>query len=162
VVAGDSAGGGLTAATLVALRDAGLPAPAAAVLISPWVDLSFSGESMDTRADVDPMCSRESLTPSAEAYLADADPQAPTASPLFADLDGLPPLLVHVGDAEVLLDDATRFAQRAEAAGVDVTLDVQPEMIHVWHLFGGFVPEADTAVAAVARWLDEKVWLARS
>src|SRR5262249_42936926 len=107
VIAGDSAGGGLTAATLVALRDAGAPLPVGAALISPWADLTLTSESVDTRAEFDPMCSRESLSPSAESYLDGLDPKTPLASPRYADLDGLPPLLIHVGDHEVLLDDST-------------------------------------------------------
>jgi acetyl esterase/lipase len=153
VLGGDSAGGGLAAATLVALRDAGDPLPAGAVLISPWTDLTLTSETMTTRAEVDPMCSAETLKSSADAYLGGAEPKQPTISPRFADLDGLPPLLVHVGDAEVLLDDSTGLAAAALEAGVDVTLWVAPEMIHVWHVFSGLLPESDVAIAKVADWL---------
>jgi acetyl esterase/lipase len=154
VLSGDSAGGGLAVATLVALRDGGDPLPAGAALISPWTDLTFSGASHDSRLALDPMCSRESLTPSAEAYVGTADPKAPLVSPAHADLAGLPPLLIHVGDHETLLDDSTMLAERAAAAGVDVELVVVPEMIHVWHVFAGMVPESDVALAELGRWIE--------
>jgi acetyl esterase/lipase len=157
VLCGDSAGGGLAVAALVALRDAGDPLPAGAALISPWTDLTFSGESHDTRLALDPMCSRTSLTPSAEAYVGGADPGAPLISPAHADLSGLPPLLIHVGDHETLLDDSTMLAERARAAGVDVELEVAPEMIHVWHVFAGMVPESDVALTAMGQWIDMRL-----
>jgi epsilon-lactone hydrolase len=151
VIAGDSAGGGLTVATLIALRDAGDPLPAAAVPISPWVDMEGAGESITSRAEVDPMVSGAALRNIALLFLGDGgDPHDPLAAPLHADLTGLPPLLVHVGDHEVLLDDATRLAANAEEAGVDVTLEVWPEMTHVWHGSAGYVPEADAAIARIA------------
>jgi acetyl esterase/lipase len=145
-LAGDSAGGGLTVATLLALREAGLPRPAAGVCISPWLDLALSGETMVTKADVDPMCKPALLAMMAAAYLAGADARTPGASPLYADLAGLPPLLVQVGTAETLLDDARRFAARAEDAGVRVTLEVWDDMIHVWHAFAMLLPEGQQAV----------------
>ncbi len=157
VLCGDSAGGGLAVATLLALRDAGDPVPAGAALISPWTDLTFSGASHDTRLDLDPMCSRTSLTPSAEAYVGGGDPKGPLISPAHADLAGLPPLLIHVGDHETLLDDSTRLADRASAAGVDVELLVAPEMIHVWHVFAGMVPESDVALADLGRWIEARL-----
>jgi acetyl esterase/lipase len=151
VVSGDSAGGGLTMAMLVALRDSGDPLPAAGIPISPWVDLEAGGESIRTRDGVDPMVSGASLRTISAMYLGDdGDPHDPLAAPLHADLSGLPPLLIHVGDHEVLLDDSTRLAANAEAANVDVTLEVWPEMVHVWHASAGFVPEADQAVARIA------------
>jgi acetyl esterase/lipase len=156
-LAGDSAGGGLAAAALVALRDAGEALPAAAALISPWTDLTMTSPTYESRGDVDPMCSRASLEPQAAAYLAGTDPAHPLASPLHADLWGLPPLLVQVGDAEVLLDDSVRFAERASAAGVDCTLEVAPEMIHVWHLFAEFAPEGVDAVERLAAWLRPRI-----
>jgi acetyl esterase/lipase len=157
VLAGDSAGGGLSAATLVAIRDRGLPLPAGAALISPWVDLAFSGGSHDTRVHLDPMCSRESLSPSAGAYLDGLDPKTPLASPVYADLRGLPPLVIHVGDHETLLDDARDLAANAEDAGVEVELWVAPEMIHVWHAFAGLVPESDAALARLAEWIQKRL-----
>ena len=155
-IAGDSAGGGLTAAALIALREAGDPLPAAGVLISPWLDLTNSGESMQSKADVDPMVQREGLQAMVAAYAAGSDVKAPTVSPLFADLAGLPPLLIHVGTAEVLLDDSTRFAQAARAAGVDVDLEVWDEMIHVWHAFATVLPEAREAIDRIGQYLTQR------
>jgi acetyl esterase/lipase len=123
VIGGDSAGGGLTVATLLALRDARLPLPAGGVCISPWVDLTFSGASYRTRAAVDPIVTRPGIDEMARAYFGATSARAPLASPLFADLRGLPPLLIHVGSDEVLLDDAVQLADRAKAAGVDATLE---------------------------------------
>ena len=156
-IAGDSAGGGLTAATLLALRDADTPLPAAAALLSPWLDLTLSGASMDALADRDPMVQREPLQRMADAYLHGADAKSPLASPLFADLRHLPPMLVHVGSAETLLDDSTRFAERARAAGVDATLEVWDDMVHVWHAFAFILPEGRDAVARVGTFLQERL-----
>jgi len=150
-IAGDSAGGGLTVATLLALRDVGLPLPAAGVCISPWVDLTCSGASYATKADVDPIVKRAGVDEMARAYLGAADRRTPLASPLFADLRGLPPLLIQVGSEEVLLDDSIQLAERARAAGVDTTLEVWDQMIHVWHWLLPMLDEADEAVAAVGR-----------
>jgi monoterpene epsilon-lactone hydrolase len=152
-LAGDSAGGGLTAATLLALRDAGDPLPACAVCISPWLDLSCSGDSMRTRAHQDPMIVPARLRALGEAYLAGASSREPLASPVFGDFRGLPPLLLHVGTAETLLDDSTRLAERARAAGVDVSLEVWDDMIHVWHAFSPLLPEADRALARIGEFL---------
>jgi len=158
VIAGDSAGGGLTLATLVALRDAGDPLPAAGVCLSPWADLTQSGATMSEKADVDPMVHAEDLARWAAAYAgSDHDPGSSGLSPLFADLSGLPPLLVEVGTAEVLLDDARRLAERARAAGVDVTLFEGEDLIHVWHFFAGAVPEADEGIDRIARFIGERV-----
>jgi len=154
-IAGDSAGGGLAAALLLAARHAGVAMPATAVLLSPWVDLTLSGESMDLRSDRDPMCSRESLSRSAEWYAGHEDPACPLVSPLFGDLTGLPPLLVLVGTAEVLLDDSRRFAAAADAAGVDIELVVEEELLHVWPIFPG-VPEADAALEQIAEWVRKR------
>jgi acetyl esterase/lipase len=152
-IAGDSAGGGLALAVLVALRDAGDPLPAAAVAMSPWTDLALTGESLRSRADVDVMIKPAGMTATAATYLAGADPRHPYASPLYADLRGLPPILIHVGNAEVLLDDSTRFAARARADGVDITLEVWAEMPHVWHAFAGLLAESDQAIERLGRWL---------
>ena len=149
VLAGDSAGGGVTIATLLALRDAGDRLPATAVCISSWLDLGGSGESTETRAAEDPMLNAPGLHRYAGMYLAGKDPRTPLASPLFADLRGLPPMLVHVGTAEILLDDSTRFAERARAAGVDVTLEIWPGMIHVFHAFAPGLAEAVRAIARI-------------
>ena len=149
VIAGDSAGGGLTVATMVALRDAGLRQPAGAVCISPWVDLTGSGDSYRTKAAVDPIVARPGIDRMARAYLGATDPRTPLASPLFADLRGLPPLLIHVGSDEVLLDDAVQLASRAKAAGVTATLEVWERMIHVWHWFLPMLDEAEQAIHSI-------------
>ena len=156
VIAGDSAGGGLTVATLVALRDARIPLPAAAVCLSPWVDLEGIGESATTRKAADPMIDPEGGLEQARLYLGGADPRTPLAAPLYADLSGLPPMLIHVGDAEVLLDDSTRLAARAKAAGVDVTLEVWPDMIHVWQFFAAVLPEGQQAIDRIGAFVRER------
>jgi phosphinothricin tripeptide acetyl hydrolase len=148
-LAGDSAGGGLVVATLLALRDRGLALPAAGVAISPWVDLTGRGVSYRDKAASDPIVARDRVMEMAQAYLGPADPHTPLASPLFADLTGLPPLLIQVGSEEVLLDDAVGLAERAKAAGVAATLEVWPEMIHVWHWFLPWLDEAEAAVATI-------------
>jgi acetyl esterase/lipase len=153
VIAGDSAGGGLTMATLVALRDAGDPLPAAAVCLSPWVDLEGMGESMTTRAEVDPMVHRDSLLVAAKAYLGDADPRAPLAAPLYADLRGLPPLLIQVGTAETLLDDATRLAEHARAAGLQVIVEPWDDMFHVWQFCASILPEGQEAIDRIGEFV---------
>ena len=150
VVAGDSAGGGLTVATLVALREAGGPLPAAGVCLSPWVDLEGIGDSMTAKAAVDPMVQADGLRRMASMYLGALDPRTPLAAPMYAELSGLPPLLIQVGSAETLLDDSTRLAERARKAGVDVTLEVWEDMIHVWHVFGAMLPEARQAIERIA------------
>jgi acetyl esterase/lipase len=152
-VAGDSAGGGLTAATLVAIREAKLPTPAAGVMLSPWVDLEGLGESMVTRVEVDPVVRKEGLVGMAQAYLGGKDPKTPLAAPLYADLGGLPPLLIQVGDAETLLDDSIRLDARARAAGVRSKLEVWPEMIHVWQLFSSFLPEGQEAIDGIGKFI---------
>lgn len=155
-IAGDSAGGGLAVATLVALRNAGEPLPACAVPISPWVDMEVTAESCTTRADADPMVTPAALKRMADWYMNGQDLRTPLASPIHADLSGLPPLLVQVGDAEVLLDDATRLVERAKAAGVDATCEVADDCIHVWHVFGG-VPESDEAVSRLGAFVKDHV-----
>ena len=153
-VAGDSAGGGLTLATLVALRDAGDPAPAAGLCISPWTDLAFTGGTLATKAAEDPMVRSADLKLMVDAYLAGQSPRMPLASPLYADLAGLSPLLLQVGSAEILLDDAVRVAERARAAGVAAELRVWPDMIHVWHAFADLLPEGREAVGEMAVFLE--------
>ena len=152
-VAGDSAGGGLTVATLLALRDAGDPLPAAGACLSPWFDLALSGESIRTRASLDPVCNEPMLRRMADAYLGGADAEAPLASPIHADLAGLPPLLVQVGTAEILYDDASRFADRARSARVDVTFEPWEDMIHVWHAYALLLPEGQRAIERVGAFL---------
>ena len=143
--AGDSAGGGLVLAGLVAARDAGMPLPAAGVSVSPWTDLAVTGASADT-AD-DPIVSGDGLRMMADVYLDGADPTSPTASPLYADLRGLPPLLVQVGTRESLLDDARRVVERARDHGVDVTLHEFDDVIHMWIVIGPDLPESQEAFA---------------
>jgi phosphinothricin tripeptide acetyl hydrolase len=150
VVAGDSAGGGLTIATLLALRDRGLPRPAGGVCISPWVDLTNSAASYVSKAALDPIVTRESIALLTQAYIGTGDPKQPLVSPLYADLRGLPPLLVQVGSDEVLVDDAHGLGARAQAAGVDVTVREWPQMIHVWHWFLSMLDEAEQAIAEIA------------
>ncbi|MGE0858140.1 MAG: alpha/beta hydrolase [Gammaproteobacteria bacterium] len=152
-IAGDSAGGGLTAATLVALRDRGRPLPRCAVCISPWSDLACSNASYHYRAAADPMIPPADVRFMAGLYLGGADPESPLASPNRADLAGLPPLLIHVGRDEVLLDDALVLDQAARSAGVDSTLEVWDDMIHVWHAFHPMLPEGREAIARVGAYL---------
>jgi monoterpene epsilon-lactone hydrolase len=156
-VAGDSAGGGLTAATLVAIRERGLPRPAAGVLLSPWVDLEGSGESMNGGVMDDPMVRKDLVAAMGPAYLAGASARTPLASPLYADLRGLPPLLVQVGRREVLLDDALRLVQKAQREGVEVTLEVWPGMIHVWQIFASELAEGREAVERIGEFLRERL-----
>lgn len=155
-VAGDSAGGGLAAATLLALRDADVALPSSAVLISPWVDLAATGNSLRTRADRDPMIDPQGLDEMVRAYLGDTDPKHPYASPLYDDLAGLPPLLVQVGTEEVLFDDGARIAARACEAGVHVTFEPWDEMIHVWHIFAPMLPEGQAAIDRLGAFIRER------
>jgi len=149
IIAGDSAGGGLTMATLVALRDEGIELPAAAVCLSPWADLTFTGDSMIVKDKVDAMLGRDSLSWFAGLYLAGQDASDPKASPIFADLSGLPPLLIQVGSEEVLLDDAIRLNKAAKKAGVDVSLEVWDGQMHVWQLMATIVPEGKHAIQVI-------------
>jgi monoterpene epsilon-lactone hydrolase len=155
VIGGDSAGGGLAVATLVALRDAGEPLPAAAVAVSPWVDMECLGESMVTKAKIDPFIQRDRLLALTRSYLGDADPRTPLASPIYADLTGLPPLLIQVGTSEVLFDDAKRLAERAEAAGVKVVLEPWEDMIHTWHSFAAMLLEGQQAIGRIGEFVQE-------
>lgn len=155
-IAGDSAGGGLALAALIAIRDAGEPLPAAGIGISPWVDMEGTGESMTTRAAVDPVVQKEGLLGMAKLYLGGADPKDPLAAPLHANLAGLPPLLIQVGDAETLLDDSTRITERAQQADVDVTLKIWDEMPHVWHLFAPILPEGQQAIEEIGAFFKER------
>lgn len=149
VIGGDSAGGGLAVATLLWLRAHDVALPAANVLVSPWVDLALTGASMQTRAALDLSTSRDGLRRAATWYVQGQDLTQPFASPLYGDLHGLPPLLIQVGDHEVLLDDAIRLAERAIDAGVEVTLEVWDEMWHVWHASAEHVPEARQAIERI-------------
>jgi acetyl esterase/lipase len=158
VVAGDSSGGGLAIALTVLLRDKDVPLPAAITCLSPWADLELTGESLTTRAQVDPMCSLEESQYHAVHYIGKHDAQAPLVSPIYADLHGLPPILIQVGDREILLSDAIRLTERARKDGVDAELEVWDGMWHVWHLFARYVPEGQRAIdkigAFIRKYLD--------
>jgi monoterpene epsilon-lactone hydrolase len=148
VIAGESAGGGLVLATLVNARDQGLPLPAAAFVMSPYVDLTLAGTSMKTRREVDPLLSQELLQARVSDYTAGQDAALPLISPIFADLSGLPPLIIQAGSHEVLLDDAVRLAGQAATADVEVTLEITPKVPHV---FQAYFPMLDEAVGALDR-----------
>ena len=154
VIAGDSAGGGLTVALLLALGDAGEQLPAAAVCLSPWVDLLADSGSRIDRAKRDYVLATPDLHRAAGLYLEGADPKTPLASPIYGVLTALPPLLIQVGSDEVLLDDATRLAEKAQAAGVDVSLEVWEEMFHVWQMVSAFVPEGRQAIVGIGKFVD--------
>jgi monoterpene epsilon-lactone hydrolase len=153
VIGGDSAGGGLTFATLVALREAGVALPGAAFALSPWVDLECATPTMASKAEVDPMVRRAGLLQMAGLYLAGADPKLPLASPLYADLSGLPPILVQVGTAEVLLDDSLLICERVRAAGGDVELQTFEDLMHVFQAFSPMVPESVEAIRRIGEFL---------
>ena len=157
VVAGESAGGGLSLSLMLALRDAGVPLPAAAALFSPWTDLAATGDSIRTNTDRCAMFHGAGVAHSARYYLGDTDPRNPLASPLYADLAGLPPLLIHVGADEVLRDDSTRLAERARAAGVPVELKIWPVVPHAWQLVPHLVPEARQSLRESASFLRAQV-----
>lgn len=146
VVAGDSAGGGLTLALLLTLRDAGDPMPAGAVLLSPWTDLAGTGESMTSRKEIDPWIGAESIPMIGQLYAGQENVRNPLISPVYADLHGLPPLLIEVGDDEVLLDDSTRIVEHAQDAGVEVTLHVWEGMWHVFPSFAFLLEEGQQAM----------------
>ena len=150
---GDSAGGNLVIATMLRLRDAGDPLPAAAVCVSAVFDQAHTGDSVTTRAARDPMILPSSLKACSAAYLGGADAHDPLASPLYAELHGLPPLLIEMGSEEMLRDDSVRLAAKAKAAGVDVTLEEWDQMIHVWHLFSDRLEDGRKAIAAAGAFL---------
>lgn len=155
VIAGDSAGGGLVVSSLIALRDAGAPLPAAGVCLSPWADLTLTSASIEGRTELDPWIGRPGLALMVKAYVGDGDPARPLVSPALADLRGLPPLLVLVGTAEVLHDDAATLASRAREAGVAVTFEAWEDMVHVWPMFP-HLPEARAAVSKIGRFVRER------
>jgi monoterpene epsilon-lactone hydrolase len=154
VFVGESAGGGLAAATLAGLRAAGLPNPACAVLFSPWSDLTLSGASMTSKVGIDPSFAPEKVRVRAADYIGAADPADPSVSPVFADLAGLPPMLIQAGSHEILLDDSVRLAARAAAADVAITLDVTPGVPHLFQAFSATLDEGDAALSRVAAFLD--------
>lgn len=152
-ICGDSAGGDLTVSTTVSLRKAGDKLPKGIAAISPWTDLAATGESLTTLAETDPWLDAKGLTHLASIYLAGTDPKDPLASPLYADLKGLPPLLIQVGSDEILLDDSIRLAKIAEEAGVTVELEVWQDMWHVWHAFADRIVEGQQAIDKIGRFL---------
>lgn len=157
-IAGDSAGGGLAIATLLSLRHAGVPLPAAAVLLSPFLDVSASGESATTRAEQDPWFDPGDLAVVADNYCDNADDlRNPLVSPVFANVAGLPPTFIQVGDDEILLSDATRYAALMDAAGLEVQLEIWPEMWHVFQLLAGKMPESRKAIRKIGAYLQEQM-----
>lgn len=156
-IAGDSAGGGLALATALALREADLPAPGGLVLLSPWTDLACTGDSLTGNLGKDLLIHLGDDSPGIGWYAGDNDLRAPLISPLYADYANFPPFIVHVGAHEVLLDDSTRLAERAREAGCDVTLEIWPEMQHVFQIAAGNVPESDASVSKLGAWLDERL-----
>ena len=157
VLAGDSAGGGLVVSVLLAARDSALPLPAAGVCFSPWVDLECTGDSMSVNDHLDAFIKYEGLFARAQSYLGEADPKHPWASALYADLHGLPPLLIHVGSAETLLDDSTRLAILAKDSGVDVSLKIWDDMVHVWQLFASVLPEGQQSIDESGEFIRSKL-----
>ena len=156
VIAGDSAGGGLTIATAIAIRDSGLPQPGCLFAISPWANLAQTGAAYAAVLH-DPMLTREGLQAFADAYLQGEGPHHPLASPALADLHDLPPILIHAGGQEILASDATLLAERAGLAGVEVRVEIWPEMIHVWHAFGDWLGAGRRAITEAADWVKGKL-----
>lgn len=157
IVSGDSAGGGLTLACVLRHRDAGRPMPDALYLLSPWTDLTLSGDSVASRARRDPMLTPEALAAGAALYLDGRDPRDPDASPLFADLKGLPPVFIQVGQDEILLDDSTRLHARLDEAGVAVHCEIWKGLFHDFQLFSPLLREADTALERAKAWIEPRV-----
>jgi acetyl esterase/lipase len=156
VIGGDSAGGGLTFATLIALKNNSDPLPAAAFAISPWVDLAVTGETIATKADVDPMITESALYYMAGLYANNADVRAPLISPLYADLSGLPPVLIHAGTSEMLLSDSCRMAEALRRASVDCTFKEWEDLFHVFHTVVT-IPEARTATGEIAAFIKSNI-----
>lgn len=160
VVGGDSAGGGLAVASLVNLKNLGVPMPNGMILLSPWVDVSVSGDSVEKNEDSDAMLSRAALEKFAGFYMDGRDRRAPLASPLFADLKGLPTTLIHVGGTEVLLSDAQRLADKLHGFSVEAALEVWPKMPHVFQLFAARVPEGKQSIVKLAEFLKQRTSVA--
>ena len=156
-VGGDSAGGGLSLAVMIRLRDAAKPLPACAWLVSPWVDLEMTGASIDSKAAIDPLIHRQYLEELAANYLHGQNPRNPLVSPLHADLAGLPPMLIQVGSAETLLDDAVRIAGRLGAADVATSLEIWPHMIHAWHLWSARLTSGRQALASAGAFIGTRL-----
>lgn len=156
MIVGDSAGGGLCLAMLVALRDQGIPLPAGAVAISPWTDLACTGESYHTKNKVS-LAPLESWTVFSKYYVGDHDPRLPWISPLYADLHGLPPIFIASGEDDELIDDSTRFAEKARMAGVDIRLKVGERMVHCYPLLPAFIPEAREAMEEICAFIRKHI-----
>ncbi|NRD79513.1 alpha/beta hydrolase [Bacillus sp. BRMEA1] len=155
VIGGDSAGGGLTLSTLLSLKDMGEKFPAATVLLSPWTDLEGTGDSMITRKEADPWLSPEPTKASPQLYIRDLDPRHPLVSPIYADLEGLPPMIIQVGNDEILLDDSVRLANRAREAGIEVDIKIWDDM---WHVFQTFtIPEGQQAIDEIGEYVEGKL-----
>ena len=157
VFCGDSAGGGLVVAILLVLRDAGEPLPAAVILLSPFLDITGSGDSMQTRATQDPWFHAEDIAVIADHYCEPHQHRYPLVSPVFADVEGLPPLYIQVGDDEILLSDSERFADECTAAGIDVELEIWPGMWHVFQMFIGKMPEARHAIDKIGSYIQARM-----
>ncbi len=157
IIAGDSAGGGLTVATLVKLRDDHQPLPAAAVLLSPWTDLARTGDSIGSKAELDPFIDAPGLKQMVDWYIGGEDEKNPLISPLYADLNGLPPLLIHVGTFEILLDDSIRLAENAKTAGVNTKLEIWEDCIHVFQAFASMCPEGGDAIEKIGNFIQKIV-----
>ena len=157
VLFGESAGGGLVLSTLVNLRDKNLDLPKAAVCLSPWTDLAGTGESMITNVDIDPSLTLEQITFLAKQYFGDNDPKNQLISPLYAELQGLPPLFIQVGTSELILDDSLRFAEKAKKAGVIVTLDVWKDMPHVFTIYFQYAPESRQGIDRICEFITQHI-----
>jgi len=159
IVAGDSAGGGLAVALMVALRDSGVALPGGAVLMAPWVDLALTGESFHAQRDADFILTPAAIERAAAAYAGDHPVTDPLMSPLYAELEGLSPMMIQVGSADLVCDDSLRLAERARAAGVEVVCELWPDMPHVFVGFAGagLLPEADEAFAQIVAWMDQRL-----
>lgn len=157
IISGDSAGGGLTVATLLSLRDAGDPMPAAAVLLSPFLDATASGDSATTRADLDPWFHASDMKVVVEHYCGESQARNPLVSPVFADVAGLPPVYIHVGDHEILLSDSTRIAKMLREAGGEAEIEIWPEMWHVFQLFIGKMPESRQSINKIGVYIKSQM-----
>jgi len=157
VFVGVSAGGGLTIATLLKLREMGIELPVAAVCISPWADLAFTGETFKARASMDPFTSPYNLDFAASLYVDKSDPTNPYISPIYADLQGLPSLFIMVGTAEILFDDSNRLAEQAALAGVEVELDIWEDMIHAFPIFANVAPESQNAIEKISKFIRDSL-----
>ncbi len=156
-IGGDSAGAQMVLSTLLRLRVASEPLPAAVVLLSPWLDLGMTGESMQARAKLDPLVSHKALQSAVHHYIGNQASTDPFISPVYADLHDFPPIFIQIGDHEVLLSDATRLADKAKGAGVDMVLEVWPEMWHVWQGWAATLPEGQQAIDRIGQYLREKL-----